>query len=125
VLAVFPACITAKLDVCAIRYAGHSVVFPAWNTGKQRIARHRPGTRCLKMESSGTVPEPVKGMIRHWETAEYYKGQGEWTSKLHEALRFSDMTQAMREARLVGLKGPCEYVVQVADQIGFRVLMSI
>jgi hypothetical protein len=31
----------------------------------------------------------------------------------------------MREARLVGLKGPCEYVVQVAGQIGFRVLMSI
>jgi hypothetical protein len=75
------------------------------------------------MESSGTVPEPVKGMIRQWETAKYYKGQGEWTSELNEALRFRDMTEAMQEAQRAGLTGPCEYVVQLAGEIGFRVLM--
>lgn len=75
------------------------------------------------MESSGTGTGPVKGMIRHRETEKYYLGQGQWTSDIREAMQFENVTEAASEAQQFGLKGSCEFVVEVSGKIGFRVFL--
>ncbi|HTL16364.1 MAG TPA: hypothetical protein VL793_03960 [Patescibacteria group bacterium] len=77
------------------------------------------------MESSGTGTSPVKGMIRNRETEQFYKGEGKWTSDNREAMQFETLTQVVSEAQRFGLKGACEYVVEVGGQIGFRVLLAL
>ncbi|HZR18306.1 MAG TPA: hypothetical protein VFE51_13520 [Verrucomicrobiae bacterium] len=77
------------------------------------------------MESSGTGSGPVKGTIRHRETEEYYKGEGQWTKDPREAKQFETLTQVVSEAQRFGLKGSCEFVVEVGGQIGFRVLLPL
>jgi hypothetical protein len=62
-------------------------------------------------------------MIRHRETEQYYKGNGKWTSATVDAMAFDSLSEAAREAQRSGLAGPCEYVVVVGGQIGFRVLL--
>lgn len=74
------------------------------------------------MESSGTS-ERTKGKIRHRETQQFYKGQGEWSRDSREAMLFQGVADAALEAQSVGLTGPCEYVVEIGGQIGFRVLL--
>jgi hypothetical protein len=64
-------------------------------------------------------------MIRHRETEQYYKGEGKWTSASIEAMPFDSLSKAAQEAQRSGLAGPCEYLVVVGGQIGFRVLLPV
>lgn len=75
------------------------------------------------MESSETGLGPARGKIRHRETQQFYKGQGQWAGDSNDAMLFEGVTDAAHEAQRAGLKGPCEYVVEVGGQIGFRMLL--
>ena len=70
---------------------------------------------------SGTV----RGIIRHRETEHYYKGEGKWTSAVVDAMSFVSLGEAAQEAQRSGLVGPCEYLVEVGGQVGFRVLLPV
>lgn len=74
------------------------------------------------MEGSGTGAGP-KGMIRHFETEKYYKGEGHWTSKKSEAMQFESFSSAVSEGQKYRLGASCEFVVEIRGQVGFRVLL--
>ncbi len=67
----------------------------------------------------------TRGMIRQRETGQYYKGEGEWTSVIDDAMPFDSLSHAVHEAQRCGLAGHCEYLVLVGGQVGFRVLLPI
>jgi hypothetical protein len=77
------------------------------------------------MENPGTGIGPVKGMIRHRETEQYYQGEGQWTKDPREAMQFQTLSEVMSEAQRFSLKGSCEFVVEVGGQIGFRALLPL
>ena len=67
-----------------------------------------------------------KGMIRHCETDQFYKGNGHWTSTTREAMRFDNLSTVASEAKKHGLdKGCCEYVVEVNGTIGLRIKLPL
>ena len=76
------------------------------------------------MESSGAGNGP-KGMIRHRETGQYYRGEGEWTVDPREAMQFENLSLVVTEARYHGLEGCAEFVVELDGKIGFRVLLPL
>ena len=76
------------------------------------------------MESLGAGDGP-KGMIRHRETDKYYKGAGEWTFEVGEAMQFDGLTAVEKEAQKYHLQGSCEFIVELHGQIRFRVLLSL
>lgn len=76
------------------------------------------------MESSGTGANS-KGMIRHRETGQYYKGEGQWTSDTRMAMPFHNLSDVVAEAQKQGLKASCEFVVEVGGKVGFRVLLPL
>ena len=76
------------------------------------------------MESSGAGKCP-KGMIRHRQTGQYYRGEGTWTAQAHEAMRFDDLSHVMTEVQKYALEGSSEFVVELNGQIGFRVLLPL
>jgi len=68
----------------------------------------------------------TKGMIRHRETDQYYKGNGQWTSRTREAMRFENLSAVVSEAQKYGLdNGCCEFVVEMSGMIGFRVRLPL
>jgi hypothetical protein len=75
------------------------------------------------MESSG-AGKP-KGMIRHRETGQYYRGEGKWTLNRHEAMQFDNLSLAVTEAQRHGLEDCAEFVVELNGKIGFRVLLPL
>ena len=77
------------------------------------------------MESSGKGAGPLKGMIRHRETEQYYKGKGQWTADPHEAMQFENISAVVTEAKRANLENSCEFVVELNGQIGFRVLLPL
>jgi hypothetical protein len=77
------------------------------------------------MESPGTDKGPIKGMIRHRETEQFYQGNGKWTADLHQAMQFENLAEVVEEAKRHNLNHCCEFVVQVNGQIGFRVLLPL
>ena len=77
------------------------------------------------MEKQGEGFGPVKGMIRHRETAQYYKGEGQWTAEASQAMQFDNLSKVVSEAQKFGLEGCCEFVVEVNGHIGFRVLLPL
>lgn len=76
------------------------------------------------MERSGTGAS-LKGMIRHRETEEYYKGEGQWTSDKSEAMQFENLSNVVNEAHKYDLERCCEFVVEIDGQVGFRVLLPL
>jgi hypothetical protein len=76
------------------------------------------------MESSGQGDRP-KGMIRHRETGQYYKGAGKWTSEANEAVQFDNLSMVVSETKKHRLEGCCEFVVELHGEIGFRALLSL
>jgi hypothetical protein len=60
------------------------------------------------VESLGTGLGPIKGMIRHRQTGEYYKGNGLWTSDTGQAMQFENLSKVVSEAQKFGLEDCCE-----------------
>jgi phosphoribosylaminoimidazole carboxylase (NCAIR synthetase) len=81
-------------------------------------------SRSLSMESSGKGAGPT-GMIKHRQTGEYYKGNGQWTIDRAEAMQFDNLSVVVNEARAHSLEDCCEFVVEVAGQVGFRILLPL
>ncbi len=77
------------------------------------------------MESTGKGAGPVKGMIRHRETGQYYKGEGQWTSDARQAMQFENLSNVVSEAQKFNLEGCSEFVVELDGQIGFRLLLPL
>ena len=76
------------------------------------------------MESPGTGAGP-KGMIRHRETEQFYKGNGQWTADKREAMQFENLSSVVSEAQKYSLTSACEFVVEIHGQIGFRVMLPL
>lgn len=64
-------------------------------------------------------------MIRHRQTGQYYKGEGQWTSNVSQAMQFEHLSHVVSEAQKFGLEQCSEFVVEVNGQIGFRVLLPL
>jgi hypothetical protein len=77
------------------------------------------------VETSGKGSGPIKGMIRHLETGQYYRGEGQWTSDSNKAMQFENLSNVVSEAQKFNLEGCSEFVVELNGQIGFRVLLPL
>jgi len=64
-------------------------------------------------------------MIKHRETGQYYKGDGQWTTDATQAMQFESLSNVVAEAQKFGLEGRSEFVVEVDGKIGFRVLLPL
>ena len=77
------------------------------------------------METPGNDQGTTKGMIRHRQTEQYYKGDGRWTTDASEAMQFENLSNVVSEAQKFGLGDCCEFVVELDGQIGFRVRLPL
>ena len=68
---------------------------------------------------------PIKGMIRHRETGQYYKGEGKWTPESSRAKQFENLSEVVSEAQKYGLEHSIEFVVEVGGKIGFRIRLPL
>jgi len=64
-------------------------------------------------------------MIRHRQTGQYYKGNGQWTADASQAMQFENLSNVVSEAQKHDLDGCSEFVVELNGQIGFRVLLPL
>jgi hypothetical protein len=93
--------------------------------GEEPIARIDRCRRYSRVETSGMGLGPIKGMIRHRETGQYYKGEGQWTPDAGQAMKFENLSNVVSEAQKFGLENCSEFVVEVGGKIGFRVLLPL
>jgi hypothetical protein len=68
---------------------------------------------------------PIKGVIRHRTTEEYYAGSGRWTSIPGEAMAFDSLTGVLTEAQKHGIHNCCEFMVTVPDHPGFTISLPL
>ena len=64
-------------------------------------------------------------MIRHRETGQYYKGEGQWTADVSQARQFENLSDVVHEAQKFGFERCSEFVVEVGGKIGFRVQLPL
>jgi hypothetical protein len=67
----------------------------------------------------------IKGMIKHRETGQYYKGEGKWTPKSSQAKQFENLSEVVSEAQKYGFEHSSEFIVEVGGKIGFRVMLPL
>jgi hypothetical protein len=68
---------------------------------------------------------PIKGMIRHRQTGQYYSGNGQWTADTSQAMQFENLSNVVKEAQRFDLERCSEFVVEVDGKIGFRFLLPL
>ena len=73
------------------------------------------------MESLGD--KGARGLIRHRTTGQYYRGDGQWTNNVQEAMQFESLSRVVSEAQRFGIEGCSEFIVELNGRIGFRALL--
>lgn len=68
---------------------------------------------------------PIKGVIRHRATEEYYAGSGRWTSVAGEAMDFDSLTGVVAEAQKYGIHDCCEFMVTLAGHPGLTLSLPL
>ena len=68
---------------------------------------------------------PIKGVIRHRTTEEYYAGSGRWTSVAGEAMDFDSLTGVMAEAQIYGIHDCCEFMVTLPGHPDFTLSLPL
>ncbi len=68
---------------------------------------------------------PIKGVIRHRMTEEYYAGSGRWTNVAGEAMAFDSLNGVLTEAQKYGIHDCCEFMVSVPGHPGLMVSLPL
>jgi hypothetical protein len=77
------------------------------------------------MRATGESQEQGKGVIKHRKTEEYYKGEGQWTPDVQQAMEFQSLSRVVEEAHRYGIKDCCEFIMRLAKLPGFIVLLPL
>jgi len=65
--------------------------------------------------------DPLRKLIRHSSSLQYYSGEGQWTSNLDQAKEFESIFSMAQEAQKYRMRGYCSFVLKSGDQeVQFR-----
>jgi hypothetical protein len=68
---------------------------------------------------------PIKGVIKHRDSEEYYTGFGQWSSDLTDAKEFTSLGEVMEESQQYGIKDCCEFILTMGGRHDFSVYLPL
>jgi hypothetical protein len=67
----------------------------------------------------------ISGFIRHRDSEQYYRGNGEWTGEVRLAKVFDSFADVVAEADKYQIKDCCEFVVQFGERKEMNLFLPI
>jgi hypothetical protein len=76
-------------------------------------------------KGNGDYRKGFSGVIKHRETEKYYTGFGQWAPNEEAAMRFTNLSTLMEEAKKYQIKDCCEFVMSLLGQPGFHIFLPL